>query len=131
MLKVVGSNLLPLIFTGGIASNISFGFLNPKKWLYGQLGDHLGKVFGELFSQKESRAVEDHLVLPDHLHVLVSIPPKYSAAQVIGFVKPPRPSGWGRGEHAGQVTWIWLFFVHSCVAAIFVRISKERCSLLS
>ena len=36
--------------------------------------------------QKESRVVEGHL-MGDHVHMLVSIPPKYSVAQVVGFIK--------------------------------------------
>ena len=36
--------------------------------------------------QKESRAEEGHL-MPDHVLRLISIPPKYSVAQVVGFIK--------------------------------------------
>ena len=57
-----------------------------KKVLYGSLRRHLGGIFRELAMQKESRVVEGHL-MPDHIHVLVSIPPKYSVAQVVGFIK--------------------------------------------
>ena len=40
----------------------------------------------ELARQKESRILEGHLQ-PDHVHVLISIPPKYSVALVIGYIK--------------------------------------------
>ena len=40
----------------------------------------------ELARQKECRIEEGHL-LADHVHVLMSIPPKYAVAQVVGFVK--------------------------------------------
>ena len=40
----------------------------------------------ELARQKESEIIEGHL-MADHVHMLVSIPPKYSVAQVMGFVK--------------------------------------------
>ena len=54
----------------------------PKYWkkvLYGHFRKHLGEVFRELSIQKESRVVEGHL-MPDHVHMLVSIPPKYSVS---------------------------------------------------
>jgi putative transposase len=57
-----------------------------KKVLYGQLRKHLGGILRELAVQKESRVLEGHL-MPDHIHMLVSIPPKYSVAQVVGFIK--------------------------------------------
>ena len=57
-----------------------------RKVLYGQLRRELGVVFHELARQKESRIEEGHL-LPDHVHVLISIPPKYAVAQVVGFLK--------------------------------------------
>jgi putative transposase len=46
----------------------------------------LGAVFHELARQKECFIEEGHL-LPDHVHVLISIPPKYAVAQVVGFLK--------------------------------------------
>lgn len=57
-----------------------------KKAIYGELRRELGEVFRELAKQKESRIEEGHL-LPDHMHILVSIPPKYSVAQVVGYIK--------------------------------------------
>lgn len=57
-----------------------------KKVLYGQVRRELGPVLRELARQKESEIIEGHL-MADHVHMLVSIPPKYSVAQVMGFVK--------------------------------------------
>jgi len=57
-----------------------------RKMLYGQLRRHLGEVFRDLSLRKESRVVEGHL-MTDHVHMLLSIPPKYSVAQVVGFIK--------------------------------------------
>jgi len=54
--------------------------------LYGQLRKNLGEVFHELARQKESKVLEGHLQ-PDHVHILLSIPPKYSEAQVVGYMK--------------------------------------------
>jgi len=57
-----------------------------RKVLYGQLRVHLGEVFRKLAAQRESRFEEGHL-MPDHVHMLVSIPPKYAVAQVVRFIK--------------------------------------------
>jgi putative transposase len=57
-----------------------------KKTLYGELRRKLGDVFRTLAKQKECQVVEGHL-MPDHVHMLISIPPKYSVAQVIGYIK--------------------------------------------
>ena len=57
-----------------------------KKVLFGALRKHLGKLFHELAKQKGCEIVEGHL-MADHVHMLVSIPPKYSVAQVVGYIK--------------------------------------------
>ena len=57
-----------------------------RQVLYGRLRQHLGAVFRELARQKECTVEEGHL-LPDHVHMLLSIPPKSAVAQVVGFVK--------------------------------------------
>jgi putative transposase len=57
-----------------------------RKILYGQLRKNLGDVLHELARQKESQILEGHLQ-PDHIHVLISIPPKYSVAQIVGYIK--------------------------------------------
>jgi putative transposase len=57
-----------------------------KKQLYGELRKYLGETLHELARQRESRILEGHLCI-DHIHVLMEIPPKYSVAQVIGYIK--------------------------------------------
>ena len=57
-----------------------------RKVLCGQLRRHLGKVFRELARQRESEVEEGHM-MKDHVHMLLSIPPKYSVAQVVGYIK--------------------------------------------
>ena len=54
--------------------------------MYVELRRHLGDVFRKLAEQKESKIEEGHL-LPDHVHMLISIPPKHAVSQVIGFIK--------------------------------------------
>jgi putative transposase len=57
-----------------------------KKTLYGELRKYLGETFRDLAVQKECNVIEGHL-LPDHVHMLISIPPKYAVSQVIGYMK--------------------------------------------
>ena len=51
-----------------------------KKVIYGELRKELGAVLRDLATQRESKVEEGHLMV-DHVHMLVSIPPKYSVAQ--------------------------------------------------
>ena len=57
-----------------------------RKTLYAELRKYLGEVFRKLAAHKESRIEEGHL-MRDHVHMLISIPPKYSVSQVIGYIK--------------------------------------------
>ena len=57
-----------------------------KKLLYGKLRNQIGPILGELCRQKGVELVEGH-GMPDHVHMCLSIPPKYSVANLIGFLK--------------------------------------------
>jgi putative transposase len=57
-----------------------------RKLLYVELRRHLEEVFRTLALQKESRIEEGHL-MPDHVHMMISIPPKYAVSQVVGYIK--------------------------------------------
>ena len=57
-----------------------------KKALCGALRQQLEEVLKQLAMQRESRIEEGHL-MRDHVHMLVSIPPKYSVSQVVGYMK--------------------------------------------
>ena len=57
-----------------------------KKALYGALRQQLGEVLKQLAMQRGSQIEEGHL-RRDHVHMLVSIPPKYSVSQVVGYMK--------------------------------------------
>ena len=57
-----------------------------RRTLYERLRPHLGEVFRTLAQQKECQVEEGHL-MPDHVHMLISIPPKYAVSQVIGYIK--------------------------------------------
>ena len=57
-----------------------------RKSIYKELRPYLGDILKELASQKECTIEEGHL-MSDHVHILISIPPKYSVAQIVGFIK--------------------------------------------
>ena len=57
-----------------------------RQALYAELRKHLGPVLRELARQRECVVEEGHLQL-DHVHMLLSIPPKYAVAQVLGYIK--------------------------------------------
>ncbi len=87
-----------------------------RKTLYLQLRKYLGEVFRKLAGQKESRIEEGHL-LPDHVHMLIAIPPKYAVSQVIGFIKGKsaihlaRVYGERKQNFVGQHFWARGYFV--------------------
>jgi len=84
--------------------------------LYGELRQHLGEVFRKLALQKESTVEEGHL-MPDHVHMMISIPPKYAVSQVIGFIKGKsaihlaRVYGERKRNFIGQHFWARGYFV--------------------
>ena len=87
-----------------------------RKALYGELKQHLGEVFRRLALQKESRIEQGHL-MPDHVHMMISIPPKYAVSQVVGFIKGKgaihlaRTYGERKRNFAGQSFWARGYFV--------------------
>lgn len=82
-----------------------------RKTLYGQLRGHLGEVFRTLAQYKESRIEEGHL-MPDHVHMMIAIPPKYAVCNVVGYIKGKSAIHLARvyGEHkrnfVGQSFWV-------------------------
>ena len=57
-----------------------------KKKLFEGLRKELGSMFRSLAEQKECKVLEGHL-RPDHVHMLLSIPPKLAVSSVVGFLK--------------------------------------------
>src|SRR3954451_7443717 len=75
-----------------------------RKVLYGSLRRHLGEVFRRLAEQKESRIEQGHLQA-DHVHMMISIPPKYAVSQVVGFIKGRARFTWrGCMENESRIT---------------------------
>ncbi len=57
-----------------------------KKRIFGVLRRQLGEILHELARHKESKIVEGHL-MGDHVHMCLSIPPKYAVSNVVGYMK--------------------------------------------
>ncbi len=57
-----------------------------RKVLYGRMRKEVGAILRELCRQRGVELLEGHL-MPDHVHMCLSIPPKYSVAHTIGFLK--------------------------------------------
>ena len=87
-----------------------------RRTLYEQLRRHLGEVFHELARQRESRIEEGHL-MADHVHMLISIPPKYAVSQVVGYIKGKsaihlaRVYGERKRNFVGQSFWARGYYV--------------------
>jgi len=87
-----------------------------RKAIYGQIRIELGEVFHRLAKQRECVIEEGHLML-DHVHIMISIPPKYSVAQVVGFIKGKsaihiaRTYDGRRRNYVGQHFWARGYFV--------------------
>ena len=57
-----------------------------QKKLYGELRRRFGEITHDLCQQKNVGLIEGH-AKPDHVHLCLSIPPKYSVASIVGFLK--------------------------------------------
>ena len=87
-----------------------------RRTLYVELRKYLGEVFRRLAEQKESRVEEGHL-MPDHVHMMLRIPPKYAVSQVVGYIKGKsaihlaRVYGERKRSFVGQSFWARGYFV--------------------
>ena len=87
-----------------------------RKTLYQELRQYLGEGFRRLAEQKESQIEEGHL-RPDHVHMMIAIPPKYAVSQVIGYIKGKsaihlaRVYGERKRNFVGQHFWARGFWV--------------------
>ena len=87
-----------------------------RKTLYAELRRHLGSVFRQLAGQKGCEIVEGHL-MPDHVHMLMAIPPKLAVSQAVGYIKGKsaihlaRVYGERKRNFVGQHFWARGYFV--------------------
>jgi len=57
-----------------------------KKIIYGKLRSQIGDLFRQLCRQKAIDLLEGHAMV-DHIHMLLSVPPRYSIAMTVGYLK--------------------------------------------
>ena len=87
-----------------------------QKVLYGKLRQHLGELLRDLARQQGCEILEGHLC-PDHIHILISIPPKLSVSKVMGYIKGKsaiaiaRTYVGRRKNFAGQSFWARGYYV--------------------
>jgi putative transposase len=87
-----------------------------RKVIFGQIRNELGEIFHTLARQRESLIEEGHL-MPDHVHMMISIPPKHSVSQVVGYIKGKsaihvaRTYSGRKKNFVGQSFWARGFFV--------------------
>jgi putative transposase len=87
-----------------------------RKTLYQELRRYLGEIFRRLAEQKESQIEEGHR-RPDHVHMMIAIPPKYAVSQVMGYIKGKsaihlaRVYGERKRNFVGQHFWARGFYV--------------------
>jgi putative transposase len=87
-----------------------------KKAIYGALRKNLGEIFRELAQQTECKVVEGHLMI-DHVHMCLSIPPKLSVSNAVGYIKGKsaisiaRNFGGRQRNFTGEVFWARGYFV--------------------
>jgi putative transposase len=105
-----------------------------KKRLYPELRQHLGPVFRDLAGRKECQIEEGHL-MPDHVHMLIAIPPKHAVAQGMGFLKGKsaihiaRVWGGRKHQYVGQHFWArgyWVSPVGRNEAAVRAYIAEQE-----
>jgi len=105
-----------------------------KKELYGELRRYMGEMFHELARQRECRVEEGHL-MEDHVHMLLLIPPKYSVARVVGYMKGKSAIHLARAymgrkrNFVGQKFWARGYFVSTVgrdEATIRAYIQKQQ-----
>ncbi len=70
----------------GVQYHVVFIPKYRRKVLYGKLQKHVGAILRDLCTQKEVELLEGHAMV-DHVHVVLRIPPKYSVAYTISFLK--------------------------------------------
>jgi putative transposase len=105
-----------------------------RKALYVQLRRGMGVIFRDLAEQKECKVEEGHL-MADHVHMLLSVLPKYSVSSVMGFIKGKsaihiaRVYAGRRRNYVGQHFWArgyWVSTVGKNEAAVRRYIQEQE-----
>jgi len=97
-----------------------------RKALFGQLRPELGRVFRDLAQQKECEIMEGHLMV-DHVHMLISIPPKYSVSSVMGFIKGKSAIHIARVWGGRRRNFVGQHFGHGATGYRLSARTRQRC----
>ena len=87
-----------------------------QKLIFGAIRKHLGEVFHQLANQK-GVVIEEGRLMKDHVHMCLSIPPKYAVSNVVGFLKGKSAISIARNfkgrqrNFAGEEFWARGYFV--------------------
>lgn len=57
-----------------------------RQIIYGRIKEDIGKILRDLLTRKNIKIIEAELC-PDHIHMLIEIPPKYSVSEIMGYLK--------------------------------------------
>ena len=107
-----------------------------KKVIYGDIRNHLGEMFHELAGYRECQIEEGHL-MGDHVHMCISIPPKYAVSKIVGYIKGKsaiaiaRQFGKKNRNFIGENFWARGYFVSTvgldeAVVLDYIRNQEER-----
>jgi len=89
-----------------------------KKTLYGKVRKRVGSILQDLCRQRGVELLEGHL-MRDHVHMCLSVPPKYSVAFVVGFLKGKSAVRIHRGVlQAKRVTGLHFWARGYCVSTV-------------
>ena len=69
-----------------IENSVAFAPKYRRMAIFGQIQTDIGKILRQLCQQKGVEIIEAYMC-PDHVHMLLSIPPKYSVSQIMGYLK--------------------------------------------
>ncbi len=120
----------------GTANTTWFSYRSDGRSGFGVLRRHLGEVFHELASHKGSKIVEGHL-MGDHVHICISIPPKYAVSNVVGYLKGKsaiqiaRKFGGRQKNFTGEHFWARGYFVSTLgldenIVRAYIRNQEEE-----
>ena len=89
-----------------------------KKVIYGKLKHRVGPILRQLCQQRGVELLEGH-AMPDHIHMCLSIPPKFSVARTIGFLKGKSAVRIHRQLlHESRMTGLSFWAIGYCVSTV-------------
>ena len=88
-----------------------------KRVMYGKLRTKIGEIIRDLCRQKSLELLEGH-AMPDHTHLCLSIPPKYSVAHNVGFLKGKSAVRIHRAIGNKRVTGLNFWSTGYCVSTV-------------